>query len=279
MNGFQAIKRQLLPLLRGLPIILGVFGLSLFLARKVILYTPNTYQTIARIKLDDQRFGFSNSTLYSDFDVFAVESRVQSEAILLSSPVLIGMAHDSLDFEVSIYRKGKVKNTMLYDDSPILVSYDFLSEDLFDKDYTIRVLDDGNYVLLNIDGDVPISEPKVFGQPLMLEGGILTIEKNDVLLAQRELDLAGDYVIHIFSRHGLMEDVRGRLDVTEMDKEIQILRVVYKDQHPKKVAALANAICQTYVNDYIATKSEAAQATVVFIDQKIDEVHLIRHTC
>jgi uncharacterized protein involved in exopolysaccharide biosynthesis len=273
MNGFQAIKRQLLPLLKGLPIIIGMFAGALFLARKVILYTPNTYQTIARIKLDDQRYGFSNNLLFKDFDVFSTESRVQSEAMLLASPLLIQKALDSLDLTVSIFRKGTVRNTMLYDDSPILIEYDFISEELFDVDYFVRILSDETYQLVDEEGELVLSESVALGEPMWLEGGIITISKNEELLARRQLDLIGDYIVHVFSRQGLLEDVKSRLDVAELDKEIPILRVVYKDEHPKKVAEFANALCEAYVSDYVASKSQAAQSTVDFIDTKIDEVH------
>ena len=245
MSGFQATKRQLLPLIKGLPIIVVFFFTALFIAQQVVNYTPNTYQTIARIKLDNQKLGFSNNQLYSDFDVFSTESKIQAEAAVLNSPLLIGMALDSLDFSVSLFRKGKVRNTMLYNDSPILISYDFVNPSLFDKDYFIRITEDGFYQLVNEDGENLDFPKTAIGEALLLDGGVLKIEKNTALLAQRELQLAGNYIVHIFSRDGLVADVTERLDIVEVDKEIPIIRVVYKDQHPQKVADLANELCKT----------------------------------
>ena len=106
MSGFQTTKRQLLPLIKGLPIIVIFFFSALYIALQVVHYTPNTYQTIAKIKLDNQEIGLSNNQLYSDFDVFSTESTIQAEAAVLNSPLLIGMALDSLDFSVALYRKG-----------------------------------------------------------------------------------------------------------------------------------------------------------------------------
>lgn len=272
MSGFQAIKRQLLPLIKGLPIIIGFFVGALYLARQVVNYTPNTYQTIARIKLDNQKYGFSNNSLYSDFDVFSTENKIQAEAAVLNSPLLIGMALDSVDFSVSLFRKGKVKNTMLYDDSPIIISYDFVNTDLYNKDYFIRITDNHTFLLIDEDGE-PLPFPETtLGEGLLLDGGVLKIEKNEAILAQRELQLSGEYIVHIFSKDGLIADVTDRLDIVEVDKELPIIRVVYKDQHPNKVADLANALCKTYISDYVTTKRQAAEQTVEFIDQKLIEV-------
>lgn len=272
MSGFQTIKRQLLPLLKGLPLIVGGLVIALFIARKIINYTPNSYQTIARIKLDDQKYGFSNNLLYSDFDVFSTENKIQAEAAILQSPLLVGMALDQLDFRQAIYRKGKLKNTLLYKDSPILIEYEFEASDLFDKDYFIQVKENDAYQLLNEKGE-DIEFPEVqLGESIILEGGVLLVKKNDSLLNVRDLHLAGDYIFHVFSRNGLIEDVIDRLDVVEVDKEMPIIRVVYKDQHPQKVADLANQLCETYIKDYVTTKSHAAQQTLDFIDQKLQEV-------
>jgi uncharacterized protein involved in exopolysaccharide biosynthesis len=271
MNGFQAIKRQLLPLLKGFPFILIIFFGALYTARKVIQYTPNSYQTLARIKLDDQKYGFSSTSLYQDFDVFSTQNKIQSEAMVLKSPLLVGMALDSLAFDIALYRKGQVRNTMLYDDSPIIINYDFINQSLYNRDYFVSIDKEGFYGI-RLNEEDSVSNMVQLGQPFLLDGGVITISKNDTLLAYRSLDIEGEYIAHIFSKDGLIADVTERLDVVEVDKEIAILRVVYKDQHPQKVADLANALCATYITDYVETKSQAAEQTVGFIDEKLAEV-------
>ena len=272
MNELQSIKRKLLPLLKGLPIIVVLFITAIIIARTVINYTPNTYQTIARIKLDDQKHGFSSTSLYANFDVFSTENKIQAEAAVLNSALLIGMALDSLDFTTSLYRKGKVKNTMLYDDSPIKISYDFVNNQLLDKDYFIRITANGFYQFVNVEGENIDLPEKSLGASTLLDGGVITIEKNTNLPGGRDFQLEGDYIFHIYSRDGLIADVSERLDIIEVDKEIPIIRVVYKDEHPQKVADLANSLCKTYIQDYVNTKSQAAKQMTNFIDQKLAEV-------
>lgn len=272
MGGVQAIKRQLLPLIKGSPIVIVIFLVALFIAGKVILYTPNTYQSIARIKLDDQKYGFSNNVLFSDFDIFTTKNKIQAEATVLMSPLLVGMALDSVDFEQSIYRKGKLRNTMLYKDSPILVEHEFMNKELYDKDYFILVNADNTYQLVDENGNYNGFEAQKLGEATLLEGGLIRVSKNEALLANRKLQLEGAYILHVFSKSGLIKDVSSRLDVKEIDKELPIIRVVYKDENPKKVAEFANVLCRTYINDYVVTKSSAAKRTVDFIDKKINDV-------
>ena len=70
MSGYQSIKRQLLPLIKGLPIIALFFLAALLIASQMVNYTPNTYQTIALVKLDNQINGLSNNQLIMDFEGF-----------------------------------------------------------------------------------------------------------------------------------------------------------------------------------------------------------------
>ncbi|MCH2214884.1 MAG: hypothetical protein MK086_06905 [Flavobacteriales bacterium] len=272
MNNFQIVKRQLLPLFKGLPFILVMLLLALFIARKVVMYTPSMYQSIARIKLDDQKYGFSNNLLYSDFDLFSTENKVQAEAAVLKSTLLVGMTVDRLEMKQSLYRKGKIKNALLYDDAPILVEYSVYENSFLDRDYFIKVVDEYSYQIVDEKGSYMGYSKTPFGEPTILTEGALIITKNDALLIKNNYNLIGDYILHVFSRDRLIEDVISRLDVSETDKEMPIIRVVYKDQHPQKVADVANALCDTYINDYVAAKTNAAQQTVDFINYKLEDV-------
>jgi uncharacterized protein involved in exopolysaccharide biosynthesis len=271
MSGLQRLKRQLLPLIKGLPFVAVVFGLSLFLAHKIILYTPNTYQTIARIKLDDQKYGFSNSTLYEDFDVFSTENKIEAEAEILKSPLIIEQALDSVDIDMVAYRVGKLKNTLLYKDNPIAIFKLEARDEFYDRDYYLEAFADDQFLLSFSWRDSTYSYRASFEDSVMLPFGKLCIGKNQDLLEQG-IDLKGKYVFRFRSRQKTVEHVTSKLDVTAIDKEVAVLRVVFKEEHPELVADFANALCAAYMNDYVYTKTRAADQTMRFIDAKLDRI-------
>jgi len=96
MSGYQQIKKQLLPLIKGIPIIIVCFILAIFIGKMVIRYSSEKYQSIAKIKLDTQKIGFSSNEIYKDFSMFSLEHRIEAEVELLKSPVIIEKAIDSL---------------------------------------------------------------------------------------------------------------------------------------------------------------------------------------
>tara|TARA_B110000879_G_scaffold69575_1_gene97274 strand:- start:10077 stop:12308 length:2232 start_codon:yes stop_codon:yes gene_type:complete len=274
MNGLQGLKRQLLPLIKGLPIIISCAVASFILAKKIISYTPNSYQTVARIKLDDQKYGFSNTQLYKDLDLFSTTSKIESEAEILSSPLLISQGLERLDFGVSIYRVGSVKNTLLYKDSPIIVKHHLTKSKNLDQTYWINIIDSNHYQLGRLENEIDTTNSEIIplGTAALIDGETITVSTNDSLLDKKDLHLIGLYESIIFSKHGLITDVTDKLNVAAIDKEIAVLRVVYKDQNAEKVADLANALCHAYIEDYVATKTGAASQTVKFLELKIAEV-------
>ncbi len=272
MNGFQTMKKQLLPLVKGSPFIALVFFLSWYTARKIISYSDTMYQSIGRIKLDDQKYGFSNNALYKDFDVFTVEHKVEAEVEVFKSPLIVSQALDSLDFNVSLYRKGKMKNTMLYHDGPFSVEQKILNPELYDRVFNVIVHNKEDFsIFYDYQKETHIIKGK-FNQPIIIEGGQITLNKEEERIENNGLDLIGEYEFKIYSRESLITYVSDKLDVSAYDKEVPVLRIVYKDQHPKKVSKLINAISKAYIYDYIANKAQAAAQTQVFLDVKLQEV-------
>lgn len=270
MEGYQKMKRQLLPLIKGLPIVTVIFLTAIYIARSIVKYTPNVYQSMAKIKLDDQKFGIGNNYMYKDFEMFSVENKIDAEAELLKSPLIIGMALDSLQFNIQFSRIGQMKNVVLYDDSPFSASYLFDTPDDEEQTLHMHVISGKQFIL-----SYPETEWKrkgTYGKPVRIKGGSITIFKNSAAIRLRKLDLLGNYEIKTFSKDGLIKAITTNLDVTALDKETPILRVVYKDQNARKAADFANALCRTYINDYIVSKSTAARQTVEFIENKLSTI-------
>ena len=267
MNGYQKIKRQLLPLIKGMPFVIVIFLLALYISNKIITYSPNVYQTMAKIKLDDQKFGFSNTTLYKDFDVFSTENKTEAEAEILKSPLIIGRAIDSVDMNVTLYRIGQIKNTMVFgDDSPILITYQG-NKNLLDKPFELTIKANDKVIIQN-GGEKTTG---LLNDSLAVQGGKIYIKKHNT---SSNVKLEGRYQFTIHSRDALIASISDKLDVKAVDKEIPVLRVVYKDEHPEKTAVLVNAICKAYIEDYVCFRSQAAKQTVSFIDNKIEEVSI-----
>lgn len=221
---------------------------------------------MAKIKLDDQKIGFSSNEIYKDFSMFSLEHHIQAEVELLKSPVIIEKAIDSLALDVKVSRIGSLKETALYNNSPFHVELGDLSSDRI-INFQLSIKNEKRFVI-DADGKKIKGELNV---PFSFFGDTLCIKKK-VGVSNEEYDLVDNYGIRIFPRSQMVAEIASKIDVSAPDKETPIIRVTYVDRNPQRAADIVNAVCNAYINDFVKTKSISASGTVDFIDQELEKI-------
>lgn len=259
------------PFFRGLPIIAGVVIVSVMLAKRYLKYATPMYESTAKIRLADTKDGSPSANLYKDFDLFASTNKIGAEVEVIKSRVIILKALDSLDFDITTYRVGKMRKVELYHLSPFRVQYSFDNAKLFDRPFSLVIGTNGNYQL-KVPGEAAARKGSM-GQLQQLEGGKLLVSFDSSLLKEKPgLAVEGNYEFVVNSRQRLADAVLGSLDISSIDKEVPILRLNFKSPVPEKAAVFVNRLAQTYVDDYVETKTRAANTTVHFLDDQLKKV-------
>ena len=268
MSDLQQIKRLLLPVLKGLHIIVAAGVLCGFIAYQSLKYVTPMYESVAKIKLDHGNEGVSSSNLYKDFDVFHYGYKIQAEEELIRSRILVGKALDKLDFGVSYQRVGDIRNSEIYDDCPFSVTIQNPESITKTQTVQISILDSTSFQLTH-DEQV-FTEP--FGSEIALGTHSITIQKKEDVFERKTIEtLRGKYTFTLHSRKGLINAMIEGLDVKALDKDVPILRVSFKGPESVKVSKFLNALLDAYIQDYIESRSEAAQKTLDFLDVRLRE--------
>lgn len=267
MSGYQQIKKQLLPLIKGIPIIIVCFILAIFIGKMIIRYSSEKYQSIAKIKLDTQKIGFSSNEIYKDFSMFSLEHRIEAEVELLKSPVIIEKAIDSLSLDTEIVRVGSLKETILYGNSPFKI-VSSISDRKRVTNFEISIKKDNSFLIKQ--GKV---EAKGEIDKLMTwMGDSIVIKRLEQQPGKVNFDLIGNYRVRISPKSEVVAEIASKIDVSAADKETPIIRLTYIDRNPKRAADIINAICYAYITDFVTTKSKSASGTVDFIDAELDKI-------
>jgi uncharacterized protein involved in exopolysaccharide biosynthesis len=263
---------MLIPLWRGLPVIVICFIISSFIASRYLKYSTPVYESTVKIKLADMHKGPSSTMLFKDFDVFAHDNKISEEVELIKSKVLVSKALEHLpSFQVTYYRVGKMHTAEMYGESPFLVSFDSKTCKDIDRYFGIQIKNKDEFVLTEPSGE---KHKGRFSDTIVLKCYNLVIRKNDSLLQARpELKVVDNYKFMIHSREKQVDEVISKLDIIELDKDIAIIRISYQNPVPEKAADLVNALAKAYVQDYIDTKVETADITVDFIEDRLKEVN------
>ena len=273
MNDFQNIKRLLIPLFRGSPIVVGCFLLALVLGYRSVLYTNPVYESTAKMRLDDVDNGVSSTNLFKDFDVFAHTNKIAAEVEVLKSRLLTEKTLEQLDFGISYYRIGKIRTTELYHNSPFWVQFHSDSTALADRDIRLEIISDQSFKVFQSMSEDSEFITGDFGQKITFKGVRLSIVKNETLIQNKPgLHLVDQYAFRLNSmQHMVSKMVGGNLDVVAIDKDVAVLRISFKSEVPEKSALFVNTLAKTYINDYIAHKTEVAKKTVQFIDDQLSQ--------
>ena len=270
MSQYQSIKRLLLPVIKGLPWIIAFMLIFFLFAVRMLYYATPIYEGVSKIKLADSREGASNANLYKDFDYFANSTKIEAEVELLKSQELVSATLDSLDFDVTYVRTGKIRNMDMYHESPFLVLYDIKNKKGYDEKYHVNIIDQNHFDLI-----LPGTKNKIHGEfykTIQTENVNLTFTKNPFINRKKKFDFIGTYYFIINSRQALIDQVTDKLDVTSSEKDVPIIRISYRSPVAEKSALVANKIAEAYINDYINYKIKSAQNVVTFIDSQLKEI-------
>ncbi len=270
MNEFQQNLRLLRPLWRGLPLIALCTAVALALAGLYLRYATPLYESTAKIKLAEGNEGVVNTTLLKTQDVFSPDNRTAAEVELLKSPLLLNKALNRLDLTTTVYRRGQLRTTELYHDSPLLVHMQLRSHRWEDETFRLKVISPETVELTSPDGETVQGE---FNSLLHLSEGDVVVEKDLALLAANpDFPLLDTYEVVRHSPARLQESILSRLDITSVDKETPVLRITYRSAVPEKAADLVNTLSQVYMEDYLETKYKVANTTVDFIGKQLQTV-------
>jgi len=262
--------RLLRPFLRGLPLILLSIVLAVLVAKKYLSYVTPMYESTAKIKLADLTQGVPNNNLFKDLDVFASSNKIAAEIELIKSSVLLEQCINKVGFDNELHRIGGIRKQELYTDAPILV-FPIQLDAYLDQTFTITVNTDSSYSLAT-DEKESLANCQ-FGDTIRLQTGRILIAKNNQLLeAKPNTDLIATYEYKKWGKEKCIEQVRHNLDVISADKDVPVISIIYKSAVPQKAADFANQLAQTYIHDYVESKFQAAETTVQFLDDRINEV-------
>lgn len=271
MSDYQNIKRMLLPALKGIPVILICLLLAIATAYRSIEYTNPVYESTIKIKLDDISNGISSSALYEDFDVFANTNKIAAEVEVLKSKVLIEKTLQKLDFDVSYFRVGKIRTTELYNESPFYIEYKIHHKSILDEFFDLRIISENSFVINYTLNKISKEIKADFGDILNADEFTLVVHNNDSLSERKiSVDLIDHYKFRINSIPHIVDNIIGNnLDVVAVDDDVAVVRISYKCEVPEKTAAFVNTLGQTYIEDYIESRTGAAAKTVDFIDRQL----------
>ncbi len=267
----------IVPILKGLPIILALLVGAIMLASRLVVYTVPEYQSTGSIKIDNRNINLGDLALFEEDGRTKGATSVDflTEVEMFKSKKLKELTLKNLDFELEIFRVGKMKTTELFKNSPLSIGYRIINEAAYDQTYYLKYTG-SNYLLWSKDKEqFQIANQIILGDTVEMDGFNLIIEKDQKILSEHPASLHENDIFS-FTINSLKAQVNAvntsNYFVRSVDKKIQIINLYYQHKVPEKAELFVNTLMETYIENCKNEHQQEADKTLTFIDEQLDLV-------
>ena len=176
---------------------------------------------------------------------------------------------DSLNLTISYFSEGRVKQTEIYNKSPvtfILLEKDSVIQKV-DSTFSIVIKDGKNYQLKDAD-DRTISSHS-FNEIVKSKLGIFKITRASLSF---EEDVDQNIHITIAQRYKIIDKYRKQITISPVNKNSSVLTLTLNDAVKEKAEDILNVLVNQYNKDAIGDKNEVSEKTKDFIDERLAKV-------
>ncbi|MTI30687.1 GumC family protein [Xanthovirga aplysinae] len=253
----------------SLPWILLIILFTNLSAYLIIRYTPPLYESSTELKLavkDEgvSMLGFNALTESPTYD------NLSGEIELINSKLLFNKVIDSLGLDVT-YRTdyGNILNEERYGNSPFRVDFGLKNPAFYDKEFSIKILNEREYKLNYLFGEQLFSEEHTFGKAFSNKHFKLNIHLTSNF--SKELTGNNSFVFIINSRDALIKYIASSIKVVPLNLNAKTIRITFSDRNKYKAKEIVSAIAHIYLDYTSEEKNKANKSKIKFLDEQLDQ--------
>jgi capsular exopolysaccharide synthesis family protein len=277
MNFKKEYNQLIAPLLKNAPVIIGLMVLALLATRRAITYITPEYRAEGAIKINNLNYSEAAFGLFGEEKgaVPKQNENFMTEVEVFRSKDLVKKTLKRLDWNLSIFRVGKLRLVELQDECPFRIVYQDAAEAQKDKLYYFDYLGDDRIRLRQGGSSDSTGVDMAFGETMSLQGLQFSIEKKEEVLAQKPncLNVGDRFAFQVNSLEALANRCAGtKLFVKPVEKDVSIVKIYFSHELPEKAQAFVNQLMDTYIEEGQQSRQLQADSTLAFLDQQIAEV-------
>lgn len=248
-------------------IVIAIIGAWFFLRYSIPVY--NTEATLLIKEVKKSTSGQPELSVISELGGIGGmgTNSVDNEIEIFKSKKLMLSVVRELGLETTIYAKGKVKDTELYQEtSPFTVRVieEFPKAQYPDQQILAKIKNERIILTSELfQHDIQVA----FNKAIKLPFGIVIFQKNPYF--KKEAKDEGRYALQFMSGMNRARTLLNKLNVTLVQKEATVLKISMNDVVPEKTEKILNHLAVNYNKEAINDKSSEAQKTATFIDDRI----------
>ena len=265
-NSNSDLKFLLLRYLRWWPLYIICIIISLSIAWVKLRFTVPEYLTKASLYVKLQAAKKGEIMGIKDFQNMAlptglVTNEVDNELSVLKSKPLLYNVVKKIGLDVKAIKKGRFKDTELYEDAPFYGSILVINQPrkFKSKEYEIIPQSNNGYKLLDEKKEI-IGR---FGIPLNTDWGTIVLNRNSKVYFEKPIFL------QVTNPKILVDQLEASITLNIPEKKSSIIEISRVGTNPVRSEDILNELMNQYNSDAIKDKNIEAMATANFIDERL----------
>jgi len=228
------------------------------------------YKVDSTLLISDKSKGLSRGSLIDEFELFSTRSNFHDNIVILKSHKLVEKALQKMPVDVYYYEASRFiglrRKKELYVDSPFTVILEEGSEQPFEQEILLRIVDNNHFLLESSSMDFPSNQLK-FNTKVSGDGYSFKILLNENFNAQEHINRR--FFFKARDRSKLIREYAAALSVEPYDKTTWVLMVTFNATNLKRALDFVNMLNASFVNMGLEEKNQSALKSIDFIDEQL----------
>jgi len=239
--------------------------LSFFVAYTYLRYTPNVYQTTAKIKVLDNSKGamklpsditslFSNSKVNIDNEIEVIKSHRLMELVALN-----------LNLNTAYYSEGNIVKSELWKNKPFKVIWLDSKDNVYNNklSFSIKIEKNGYKIA---SGDTINNQLFQFGQRNKLSGQSFILAIEDKSVIKNSINVK--FTVKRTPMSFVVENLTKSIQVSSTAKTSEVLNLVLSGGNQDKSEAILNSVVEVFNQDGVTDRQLVSQRTIDFVSER-----------
>jgi len=226
-------------------------------------YTPNSYNTIAKVKILTDK---EATDIALDLDKILGKSNVnlENESAVLDSYRINSQVVERLNLQVSYFQTGRVNEMKVYN-VPFKAVYSPLSDTIKSPlEFDIKITDRG-YNLRNVETGATLEVPTYYFETPTTEFPFTLTPRQAGTIVPGDNP---DYTVRIISESKATQNLVDNIKISPTGKESDILLLSLDATNSDYAKDILNTLIEVYTQDGILDRQEISKRTINFIDER-----------
>jgi tyrosine-protein kinase Etk/Wzc len=252
-------------------------SISLTIAFIYLRYTTPQFKAAATILVKDEKKGgmLSELSAFSDMGIESgLKNNVDNEIEILKSRTLIENTVRKLDLNTSMFVKGNIIYTEMFDKTPIKLHFFPKSTQFYESTITLRFLELTSKTF-QLENQIPSQSSKnnILAKTEFQYGEVISTQNWNLIITKNPSKLFKDNTREITIKANPLDDVvdgfRNRLNVNPLSKTSSVVELSLIDPVYEKAEVFLNNLIQIYNQDAITDKNQISENTSKFISERL----------